>query len=110
MSHEKPRWSGAGQLLVDDRASARDGWERKGGRFIHHVSAAASIAQLRALGFEGTGKTCRIEAASHWETAMAKKADDQPKPAAPMEPQFPQVLRRRHGGGSPGGGVKRGGA
>ncbi len=56
MSHEKPRWSGPGHVLVDDRASARDGWERKGGRFIHHVSAAESIAQLRALGFEGTGE------------------------------------------------------
>ena len=35
---------------LDDRASARDGWERKGGRFIHHVSAAESIARLQALG------------------------------------------------------------
>lgn len=50
MSHEKPRWSGPGHVLVDDRASARDGWERKGGHFIHHVSAAQSIAQLQALG------------------------------------------------------------
>lgn len=61
-----------------------------------------------------------------------EKADDQPKPAAPMEPQFPQPSgvgsgghgiasghdpggtspgrRTRTGGGSPGGGVKRGGA
>jgi hypothetical protein len=42
---------------------------------------------------------------------MAKeKADDQPKPAAPMEPQFPRSSGAGTGGGSPAGGVKRGGA
>jgi hypothetical protein len=40
-------------VLVDDRASAREGWEAKGGTFIHHVSAERSIAALRKLGFEG---------------------------------------------------------
>ena len=53
MSREKPRWSGPGHVLVDDRASAREGWEAKGGTFIHHVSAERSIAALRALGLEG---------------------------------------------------------
>jgi hypothetical protein len=53
MSREKPRWSGPGHVLVDDRATACEGWERKGGRFIHHVSAERSIALLRALGFGG---------------------------------------------------------
>src|SRR5919199_6461542 len=51
MSREKPRWSGPGHVLVDDRASAREGWEKKGGRFVLHRSAAESIAALKALGF-----------------------------------------------------------
>lgn len=50
MSREKPRWSGPGHVLVDDRASAREGWERKGGTFVHHVSARHTIAALRDLG------------------------------------------------------------
>jgi hypothetical protein len=53
MSRDKPRWSGPNHVLVDDRATAREGWEKKGGTFIHHVSAEASIAQLQALGFTG---------------------------------------------------------
>ncbi len=53
MSREKPRWSGPGHVLVDDRASAREGWERRGGHFIHHVSAERSVAALRCLGFTG---------------------------------------------------------
>ncbi len=56
MSREKPRWSGPGHVLVDDRASAREGWEAKGGTFIHHVSAERSIAALRKLGFEGAAE------------------------------------------------------
>ena len=59
MSREKPRWSAPGHVLVDDRASAREGWERKGGTFIHHTSAERSIAALRELGFTGA------EAAGH---------------------------------------------
>jgi hypothetical protein len=51
MSRDKPKWSGPGRVLVDDRAVARDGWERKGGRFVHHVSAERSVAALRELGF-----------------------------------------------------------
>jgi hypothetical protein len=50
MSRDKPRWSGPGHVLVDDRASARHGWEQKGGRFIHHVSAERSIARLKEFG------------------------------------------------------------
>jgi hypothetical protein len=53
MSREKPRWSGRGHVLVDDRESARAGWERRGGSFVRHVSAARSIAALRGLGFSG---------------------------------------------------------
>ena len=53
MSRDKPRWSGPGRVLVDDRAPAREGWERKGGAFVHHLSAERSIAVLRSLGFDG---------------------------------------------------------
>ncbi|WP_426957778.1 hypothetical protein [Muricoccus radiodurans] len=58
MSKEKPRWSQPGHVLVDDRASAREGWEKKGGTFVHHVSAARSIAALRKLGFTGEAPDC----------------------------------------------------
>lgn len=37
-------------VLVDDRRSLRESWERIGGIFIPHVSADRSIAQLSALG------------------------------------------------------------
>lgn len=53
MSRDKPRYSGPGHVLVDDRASARAGWERAGGIFIHHMNAAASIEALRKLGITG---------------------------------------------------------
>ncbi|HWX47861.1 MAG TPA: hypothetical protein VNZ61_07400 [Roseomonas sp.] len=56
MSREKPRWSGPGCVLVDDRVSTREGWERKGGTFIHHLSAHRSIAALRRLGFTGEAR------------------------------------------------------
>lgn len=59
MSREKPRWSGRGHVLVDDRASAREGWERKGGTFIHHTSAENSISALRRIGFDGQAHTSR---------------------------------------------------
>jgi hypothetical protein len=55
MSREKPRWSGPGSVLVDDRESACEGWEKRGGIFVHHVSAEQSIAALRRLGFTGHG-------------------------------------------------------
>ncbi len=53
MTWEKPRWSGPGHVLVGDRASAREGWKRKGGVFVHHAAAGRSIAALRRLGFTG---------------------------------------------------------
>jgi hypothetical protein len=40
-----------GDALVDDRDKYRDLWEGAGGVFIHHRSAAASIAALRERGF-----------------------------------------------------------
>lgn len=51
LSREKHRWSGPGHVLVDDRLDLRDRWEAAGGTFVHHTTAAASVAALRALGF-----------------------------------------------------------
>ena len=55
ISREKPRWSGPGRVLVDDRASAREDWERMGGAFVHHTAAERSVAARRRLGFTGEG-------------------------------------------------------
>ena len=40
-----------GDVLVDDRLDHRGKWEDAGGLFIHHVSAAASIEELKAAGY-----------------------------------------------------------
>jgi hypothetical protein len=40
-----------GDVLVDDRDRYRHLWEAEGGVFIHHASARASIAALRAEGY-----------------------------------------------------------
>ena len=40
-----------GDALVDDRDKHRHLWEANGGVFIHHRSAADSIAQLRLRGY-----------------------------------------------------------
>jgi hypothetical protein len=40
-----------GDVLVDDRDQHRRLWEDAGGLFIHHRSAEASIAELRAAGY-----------------------------------------------------------
>jgi hypothetical protein len=40
-----------GDALVDDRDKHRHLWENEGGIFIHHKSAADSIAQLKAHGY-----------------------------------------------------------
>lgn len=50
-SREKHKFATPGAVLVDDRASLREAWEAAGGIFVHHVSAARSIAALTALGF-----------------------------------------------------------
>ena len=39
-----------GDLLIDDTVRFRHLWEKEGGIFIHHTSAAASITELRRLG------------------------------------------------------------
>ena len=51
MTRDKPRHSAPGYVLVDDRLKTREGWKEAGGVFVHHVSAARSIAALRRLGF-----------------------------------------------------------
>lgn len=53
MSADKPKWSGPGRVLVDDREKTLAPWEEQGGVFIHHHSAAESIAALEALGLTG---------------------------------------------------------
>ncbi|MBS0333731.1 MAG: hypothetical protein JSS35_13265 [Proteobacteria bacterium] len=40
-----------GDVLVDDRAWHAKRWEEAGGLFVHHTSARASIAALRAAGY-----------------------------------------------------------
>ena len=40
-----------GDALVDDNDRFRHLWEKEGGVFIHHKTAAASIAELRRLAF-----------------------------------------------------------
>ncbi|MDB5448693.1 MAG: hypothetical protein JWQ97_4010 [Phenylobacterium sp.] len=40
-----------GDVLVDDRDKHRHLWEANGGVFIHHKSARASIAELKARGY-----------------------------------------------------------
>ena len=49
MSRDKPKYSGPGHVLIDDRVSLKEGWERAGGTFIHHTSAERSIAELESL-------------------------------------------------------------
>jgi len=44
-------------ILIDDRLKLKEDWEKKGGIFIHHTSAAAS---LRMLEEQGVLKTNRI--------------------------------------------------
>lgn len=52
MSRDKHRFSGPGHVLVDDRATTREAWERAGGIFILHISAEQSIRELKAIGFQ----------------------------------------------------------
>ena len=50
MSREKARYTAPGHVLVDDRDTAREPWEKAGGVFIHHRDAGHTIAALQALG------------------------------------------------------------
>jgi hypothetical protein len=52
MSRDKHRYSAPGHVLVDDRLSLAEAWEKQGGTFVHHVSAERSIVRLIKLGFD----------------------------------------------------------
>lgn len=56
LSREKHKYSAPGHVLVDDRVGLRAAWEAAGGTFIHHVSAARTIARLKRMGFGPAGK------------------------------------------------------
>lgn len=49
MAVDKRRHAQEGDALVDDTLRHRHLWEEAGGIFIHHRSAAASIAELKQL-------------------------------------------------------------
>ena len=51
LAKEKGRYATRGAVLVDDMLKNKDVWERAGGVFILHTSAANSIAQLTAMGY-----------------------------------------------------------
>jgi hypothetical protein len=51
MAALKHEYRHPGDVLVDDRDKYRKLWEANGGVFVHHTSAAGSIAELRARGF-----------------------------------------------------------
>lgn len=42
--------NGVTPVLVDDRLSTKASWDAAGGIFVHHTSAAKSIAELKLLG------------------------------------------------------------
>ena len=50
MSREKARYAAPDHVLVDDRDTAREPWEKAGGVFIHHRDAEHTIDALRSLG------------------------------------------------------------
>jgi hypothetical protein len=47
---DKPNYCFPGDILVDDRTINRAPWEAQGGHYVHHTSAAESIAALAELG------------------------------------------------------------
>jgi hypothetical protein len=49
MSRDKHTFCCAGDILIDDRESARLDWETAGGRFILHTTATASLAALAEI-------------------------------------------------------------
>jgi len=44
---DKPFFSHPGAILVDDRKEYREGWEARGGIFVHYTDAMASIEGVR---------------------------------------------------------------
>jgi hypothetical protein len=51
-SREKSLHAAPGDVLIDDWEKYRDLWIAKGGRWVTHRSADATIRELRALGIE----------------------------------------------------------
>ena len=49
MSADKWTYATPGALLIDDRAEARGPWERAGGVFVHHTTAARSVYEVNRL-------------------------------------------------------------
>ncbi len=47
---EKPKYCNPGDILIDDRLVSKKKWEKVGGIFILHTSAANSIQELEKLG------------------------------------------------------------
>lgn len=47
---DKPNFYKPGDILIDDRAVNRDAWQKAGGTYIIHTSAANTLTTLRALG------------------------------------------------------------
>jgi hypothetical protein len=54
MSRDKCEFATPGAVLVDDTTRYAERWVERGGIFVHHTSARASIDALRTLGFEAT--------------------------------------------------------
>jgi hypothetical protein len=49
MARDKPRYCKPGDILVDDQERYREGWEKVGGRFVHHVDAERTLALLDTM-------------------------------------------------------------
>jgi hypothetical protein len=47
---DKPKLCQPGDILIDDRAVNRDAWQKAGGIYVIHTSAANTLTTLRALG------------------------------------------------------------
>lgn len=50
LTKDKPNYCKPGDILIDDRATNRDAWIKKGGTYLIHTTAARTIAALEALG------------------------------------------------------------
>lgn len=49
---DKPTFCEPGDILIDDRAIVKDGWEAAGGLFILHHDVQSTLEQLKSLGIE----------------------------------------------------------
>ena len=52
MARDKCAYTTPGAVLVDDTTKFAHLWVERGGVFVHHTSAAASINELERLGFD----------------------------------------------------------